>query len=220
MQRHEIPVRKSATYYTLGKPGPDTRRFWIVCHGYGQLADAFLANFRMLDTGSDVVVAPEGLNHFYKKGFAGEVGATWMTRLHRLSEIEDNAIYLQAIYDLFLPQLPPDVHIILLGFSQGTATVCRWAMRCRPHFHDLVLWAGLPPEDIDYAAERAYFSSKNLYLLYGSEDPFLTPDRLAMVQEIEAKNDIDFQEKTFEGGHEMLEHVLRELLEKMMGEAR
>lgn len=212
MQHHTLSVQRTAHYYVLGDPGPKIKQFWIVCHGYAQLADEFLENFRLLENDHTLVVAPEGLNHFYRKGFDGPVVANWMTRRHRAAEIEDYAHYLQALYEHYLPQLPSDVRIILLGFSQGTATVCRWMLEKQPFFHDLLLWAGLPPEDLDYSAHKAYLSDKKLYLLYGTHDPFLTPDRMHTVQEIETKNGIDFGERSFEGGHEILPDTLRELL--------
>lgn len=212
MQHHTLSIRRTAHYYAFGTPGPHIKQFWIVCHGYAQLADDFLENFRLLENEHTLVVAPEGLNHFYRKGFDGPVGANWMTRHNRQSEIEDNANYLQSLYDSYIPQLPPDVRIVLLGFSQGTATVCRWMLEKLPKFHDLLLWAGLPPEDLDYAAYKTYLADKKLYLLYGTTDPFLTPDRMNTVQEIETKNGIDFGERSFEGGHEILPDTLRELL--------
>ncbi len=212
MQQHTLSITRTAHYYSFGTPGPQIRQFWIVCHGYAQLADEFLENFRLLENEHTLVIAPEGLNHFYRKGFDGPVGANWMTRRHRQDEIRDYAQYLQDLYEHYLPQLPSDVRIVLLGFSQGTATVCRWVLEKLPHFHDLLLWAGLPPEDLDYAAQRAYLANKKLYLLYGTTDPFLTPDRMNLVQEIEDKNGIDFGEVSFEGGHEILPDTLRELL--------
>jgi predicted esterase len=215
MQHHQLSVARTAHFYSLGIPGPKVKQFWIVCHGYAQLADEFLENFRLLENEHTFVVAPEGLNHFYKKGFNGPVGASWMTRHQRLSEIEDYTNYLQTLYDQYLPQLPPDVRIVLLGFSQGTATVCRWMLEKRPRFHDLLLWAGLPPEDLDYSAHKEYLADKKLYLLYGTHDPFLTPDRMLMVQEIEDKNGIDFGERSFEGGHEILPDTLLELLKNL-----
>lgn len=214
MQHHRFPVERTAHYYTLGTPGPHIRQLWIVCHGYGQLADEFLKNFEQLHNDHTLVIAPEGLNHFYRKGFSGAVGATWMTRHNRENEISDYAGYLQSLYAHYLPQLPKDVRIILLGFSQGAATVCRWMLAQQPHFHDLLLWAGLPPEDLDYQNHHNYLSDKNLYLLYGTTDPFLTPDRMTLLREVEEKNGIDFGEQSFDGGHEIPAQVLHDFLQK------
>lgn len=203
MQHHTFSTVRTAHYHTLGQPGPAVSQLWIVCHGYGQLADAFLADFQPLVSEKTWVVAPEGLNHFYKKGFSGDVAANWMTRHYRDTAIADNAEYLQGLYEHLLAQLSPHVRIILLGFSQGTATVCRWILHKKPVFHDLVLWAGLPPEDLEYKPFQDYLGSKNLYLLYGTSDPFLTPDHLATLRNIEAESGLDFEEKTFHGGHEI-----------------
>ncbi len=215
MLHHTLPVPRTAHYFTLGTPGPHIRQYWLVCHGYAQLADEFLENFRLLDNGERYIVAPEGLNNFYKKGFAGDVTATWMTRRYRELAIADYANYLQLLHTQCLAQLPADVRVVLLGFSQGTATVCRWALAQQPHFHDLLLWSGMPPEDLNYGAQREYLADKNLYLLYGTSDPFLTPDHLKTVEAIEIKNDLDFQENPFVGGHDIPPEELRRFLERM-----
>ncbi|MEZ4894852.1 MAG: hypothetical protein R3A50_17685 [Saprospiraceae bacterium] len=215
MDAHKITISKTAHFFTLGTPGTHIKQIWIVCHGYAQLADDFLKEFISLDDGTRLVIAPEGMNHFYQRGFDGPVVANWMTRRHREDEISDYALFLQTLYKQFTAQCAPDVRVVLLGFSQGTATICRWMLRHQPHFHDLLLWAGLPPEDLDYAAHKEYLGSKNLYLLYGSHDPFLTPDRINMVDEIEQKNNIDFGARTFEGGHEIPQTTLADFIKKM-----
>lgn len=215
MKSHKITVPKTAHYFTLGTPGPHIRQIWFVCHGYAQLADEFLKEFEMLDDGTRLVIAPEGMNHFYRKGFDGPIVANWMTRRNREDEICDYCQFLQMVYNEYVVKCPLNARIIILGFSQGTATVCRWVLNHLPHFHDLLLWAGLPPEDLNYAAEQKYLSDKNLFLLYGSHDPFLTPDRLSSVEEIERKNNIDFDEQTFDGGHEILPQKLRDFINSL-----
>lgn len=215
MNHHTISVQKTGHYFTLGQPGPQVREFWVVCHGYAQTAEAFLENFRLLDDGTRLVVAPEGFNSFYRKGFSGEVVCNWMTKRFRESEILDYSNFLQTLYSQYVAQLSPEVRIVFLGFSQGSATVCRWVFEKQPKFKDLLLWAGLPPEDLDYRSLKNYLADKNLYLLYGTSDPFLTPDRMAVVSEIETKNGVDFDERQFSGGHEIPNDVLREFLNKL-----
>lgn len=210
-----ITIAKTAYYYLYGEPGPLVKQLWIVCHGYAQTADEFLQNFEVLSPETTLVVAPEGLNHFYKKGFDGPVGANWMTRRHRESAIEDNCNYLQQVFDEVCALVPADVRVVLLGFSQGTATICRWVLDKKPRFDDLLLWAGLPPEDLDYGREKAYLADKNLYLLYGTEDPFLTPERISTVSDLEAREGIDFEESPFSGGHEIQAEVLLAFLKKL-----
>jgi predicted esterase len=212
MPYHTLQIPRTARYCQYGEPGPHIRQFWLVCHGYAQLAGEFIENFRLLDPATTLVIAPEGFNYFYKKGFSGPVGANWMTRWRREEEIADYANYLNLLVASMQAKLAPNVRTVLLGFSQGTATVCRYMLAFRPRFDDLVLWGGLPPEDLDYAAHRDYLATKNLYLLYGTDDPFLTDDRLAELREIEDRGGIDFEERRFAGGHEIPPEALRSLL--------
>ena len=210
-----ITTRKTLPLYILGSPGPHIQQIWIACHGYAQLASDFANDLEALDDGKTLVICPEGSNYFYRKGFYGDVVSNWMTKHHRLEAIADNARYLQQVYDLFVDQVPDGVRIVLMGFSQGTATICRWVTETKPHFHDMVLWAGMPPEDIDYQQHLDYFSTKNLYLLYGTHDPLLTEERIQQVKDIEQQNNIDFGEELFSGGHEIPEEELRKLRDKL-----
>lgn len=211
MKHGTIAVSSTAHYFQLGEAGPHIRQFWLVCHGYAQLADEFLENFQSLDDGSTLVVAPEGLNHFYRKGFDGPVGATWMTRRHREDAIHDYTNYLQMLYQRQIGLLPTDVVVVLLGFSQGTATVCRWIFSEQPDFRHLVLWGGLPPEDLNYNTLHNYLIDKNLHYIIGDADPFITPERVLLYEDIKARNRLLFQEKKFSGGHEILPQALHEL---------
>jgi len=183
----------------------------MVCHGYGQLARTFIRRFRGLDDGETFVVAPEGLSHFYWEGYTGEPVASWMTKEHRLDEIADYANYLQTLYDHYLPQLAEDVQIILLGFSQGTATQCRWVMRNFPHFDHLVLWAGQLPDDLDYTAHTDFFSKKKLYFVYGTADPFVTEERVAWQQNFAEEQHLLFDVMLFDGKHEVEKKALQML---------
>ncbi len=216
MTPHALTVARTAHYYLLGTPGLHIRRYWLVCHGYAQLADEFLEAFRPLDDGTTLVVAPEGLNYFYKKGFGGPPGATWMTRQHRETEIEDYTAYLQQLHETLLQSLPADVQVVLLGFSQGVATITRWAVRRQPHCHAFVAWAGLLPEDEPYAAIAAYWKGKKRWFCYGNKDPFITPERMASFKRLLETHGLVFDSLPFEGGHEVPEGALR-ALERNLG---
>jgi predicted esterase len=210
-QAHKLTIPRTAHYYTIGKPSKKTRRFWMVCHGYGQLARTFIRRFKCLDDGETLVLAPEGLSLFYWEGYTGEPVASWMTKEHRLDEIADYANYLQTLYDLYLPQLAEDVQIILFGFSQGTATQCRWVMRNLPHFDHLVLWAGQLPEDLDYASQTGFFSKRKLHFVYGTADPFLTEERLAWQQNFAVEQHLPLDVMVFDGKHEVEKKALQKL---------
>lgn len=201
MQEHHVKISKTAHYYTLGTPGPAIKKCWIITHGYGQLASDFLKKFEPLTAPDTLIIAPEGLSRFYWGGFVGPVVSSWMTSKDRLDEIEDYCVFIQGLYDQYIPQCAPDVQINLLGFSQGTATQCRWIHRNQPFFHRLFLWAGLLPDDLDFRPLENYFNEKDLYFVYGTEDRFVTPERVQWQSGFAQQNHMDFTTITFEGKH-------------------
>lgn len=201
MVEHKLIVPRTARYYTLGTPSESIQNLWIVCHGYGQLGRYFVRHFSGLDDGKTMVVAPEALSRFYLDGFAGRVGATWMTKEDRLSEIEDQANYLNLLLKGQLQQLPKEVRVTVLGFSQGGATVCRWLAKGKVPVHRLVLWAASFPEDIDFAVGKAAFQQLPVALVYGTQDAFITPEGLEKKQALMSQLGIRPQVYTFEGGH-------------------
>ena len=85
----EINISLKTKYSTYGKFSDRTEKIWFVCHGYGQLAEYFIKNFEVLDAETNYVIAPQGLSKFYLKGFTGRVGASWMTKEDRLTDIEN-----------------------------------------------------------------------------------------------------------------------------------
>ena len=211
MEEHHFKFPKTVHYYSLGQATRTVRHFWIVCHGYGQLASKFLRRFAALEGEDTFVIAPEGMSRFYWGGFDGPVVASWMTRKDRLDEIDDYCNFIQHLYDHYLPLLHPEVQIHLLGFSQGTATQCRWIHARQPHFHSLTLWAGLLTDDLDFRPLQSYFADKKLLWVYGTEDQFLTPSRLQWQLDFAEKNLLNFQTLTFEGKHEVEEAPLLRL---------
>ncbi|RIJ33504.1 alpha/beta hydrolase [Pontibacter oryzae] len=209
MTEHNLTVPRTARYYTLGTPSESITDLWIVCHGYGQLARYFLRHFSVLDNGHTLVVAPEALSRFYLDGFSGRVGATWMTKEDRLSEIEDQAAYLNLLLKEQLAQLPENVRITVLGFSQGGATVSRWLATQQVPVHRLILWAASFPEDIDFATGKAAFTNLPVAMVYGTEDEFITPETLQRKQQLMQELGIAPQVYTFEGSHTLHPETLK-----------
>ena len=210
---YKLTVSRTAHYYSIGEPSEKIERLWIVCHGYGQLAKTFIRRFEDLEDGKTLVLAPEGLSKFYWEGFTGKPVASWMTREHRLDEIEDYCNYLKKLYELYMPQLSENVKVTILGFSQGTATVTRWLMRDFPKIDHLILWAGSLPDDIDFAPHADYFNSKKLVFAYGDKDPFLTEKRMTWVKKLIEKNKLEFEEFPFEGEHTVEREALKRLVQ-------
>lgn len=210
-QKHTKTVQRTAHYYTIGTPSKTVNYFWLVTHGYGQLASQIIHKFDGFDSAKHLIVAPEALNKFYWK--RPQVGATWMTSAHRLDEIEDYTSYLKGIYDEFISQLNKDVKIILFGFSQGCQTQFRWILKAQPNFHHFIIWAGLMPDDIDFKPFQNYFKNKQLHWVYGDKDEFLNATLLDWQTNHAKEQGIDFQTTTFHGKHRIDRTVLHELWE-------
>ncbi|RSK50246.1 alpha/beta hydrolase [Hymenobacter rigui] len=187
MQAREqhLAVTRSARYYQLGELTPATRRVWFVVHGYGQLAAYFIRHFAHL-TAADpalVVIAPEGLSRFYLQGSSGRVGATWMTKDDRLTEIADYVGYLNQLAASILPQAAPETEITVLGFSQGAATISRWLAKAVFRPSHLVLWAGGFPPDMELPTATHLLRQVPVTLVCGTEDEYVSEVQLRQQQQ-------------------------------------
>src|SRR5687768_10372624 len=139
---HRIQVRRNARFYTLGE-SRSARELWLVCHGYGQLAARFITNFSELAEPDRLVVAPEGPLRFYldpmdRPAAERRVGASWMTRVDRENDIAEYIELLDQVAAAAADGRP--IPIVALGFSQGAATVTRWAAATQQPITRLVLW--------------------------------------------------------------------------------
>jgi predicted esterase len=216
VQEHHLSVTRSARYFTLGDSARGVAEVWFLCHGYGQLAGRFLEKLRGLDDGRRYLVAPEGLSRFYLSESPTErrVGASWMTREDRLTEIEDYVRYLDAVYAAVFRELDRTrVTVHALGFSQGAPTVSRWAATGTGLIDRLVLWGGEFPPDLDLSRESTVerLRAARLTLVYGRSDEFITPKVVATTTARLRQHAIPYKEIVFDGGHEVSAAVLPEL---------
>lgn len=214
MKEHQIKFPKTAHYYTLGQPNKKTKKFFIVFHGYGQLASRIIQKFDQL--GEDCfIVAPEGFSRFYWNEQQGIVGASWMTKANRLSEIEDYSNYIEYLYNHFKNQLPGDASIHILGFSQGGTTAMRWIERNRPQFDNLILWGASFPMDLNYHTLQAYLTTKKIFLVYGRQDEYLSKERLEVHERFTKEQALNFETIWFEGKHVIDRSVLHDLVNNL-----
>ena len=213
MTEHHLAVTRTARYYQQGELSAQTRQVWFVCHGYGQLAAYFSRHFAFLSAASPntVIIAPEGLSRFYLQGNGGRVGASWMTRDDRLHEIDDHIGFLNQLAEGVLAECPADVHITVLGFSQGTATVSRWLTSAPIRPHHLILWAGSFPEDVDATLAQQLFSGLKTTLVVGTNDEYISVAQATRQQEHLAGLGAISQLITFAGKHELNRAVLEQL---------
>jgi predicted esterase len=161
------------------------------------------------------------LNRFYVEQTPGphgpdsRVGATWMTREDRLREIEDYVGYLDTLSDEIFRTIPRDkVSLTVLGFSQGVATVARWAVHGRTRPDHLILWAERLPPEIDLGAGAEELAAiPRLSVVVGLKD--LEAQRvLSLEKDRFQRLGLRYAHHSFDGGHHLDEDTLRKLAQE------
>jgi predicted esterase len=208
MQEHVIRVERTARYHVLGTPGREIRCCWVVLHGYGQLAASLLPQCEPLAAPNTLVVAPEGLSRFYVGSTApadhteAKVGASWMTREARETEIADYVAFLDRLHTHLVEACAARFDTCVLGFSQGVATAARWAaLGNAPPPTRLVLWAGRAPDELWTDAARHRLENTELVLAAGDADPYISPADLERAAEHARGLGYRVRVLTFRGGH-------------------
>ena len=199
---NHIKTEKSARYYQLGNANNNIKNLLIVFHGYGELAEEFISNFTEISNDETLIVAPEALNKFYLRGFYGKVGATWMTKEDRKSDIEDYVNLINNIFKKVSNQLNIDkVKITVLGFSQGTHTAVRWLNSSKIKIDNLLLWSGTFPHDCNYIERNEYWSKINSLILLGNSDKLISEKHIQSEIEFMDSQKLIYKIINYNGGH-------------------
>lgn len=200
MQENHIDITKTARYYTIGKLNEHTKEVWFILHGYAQLAKNILEKFEGLGSDEILFVAPEGLNKFYSRGFAGNPVASWMSSEDRLNEIKDYCAFLNQLYVSFELEKNPQININVFGFSQGVTTASRWIMSNNFRFNKFVLYAGeIAKEYHQYLPVR--LANIPSVFVRGNADSLVAEERIENLMRLY----INTKHKliNFDGGHEV-----------------
>lgn len=212
--QHNIEITKTARYYSLGSFG-EPNELWICLHGYAHRAENFIENFRPIVTDDRLIIAPEGLSRFYTRGFGGTVGASWMTREDRENEIKDYVIYLEKLYTEVLTKCDskPD-RIVLFGFSQGVPAILRTIAETGIRADEIVMWSGDVPRDLNFEGFLSNAKDVRKWLLYSKTDPLVRQEIYSETQELLNTHSIRYKVLHFDGGHEIPEAALKELVSR------
>ena len=190
---------------------------WIACHGYGQLAAALARALEPIAHGTRVLVAPEGLSRFYldeplkRHGADSPVGASWMTREDREHEIADQVAYLDSLAATVRREVPSATQLVVLGFSQGVATVCRWLAHGGTRAHWLILWSGPLPRDLPMDRGAQLFGGARITLVAGDADRVVPPQSLERDLAALRGLGLDAELVRHAGGHTLHADTLRGL---------
>jgi predicted esterase len=217
MQQQEIEFNFKARYHKLGDVSTNTKQIWFVLHGYGQLAQYFLRKFAVLEQHNICVIAPEGLSRFYLENFeagkgrkSNRVGASWMTRENREMDIQNYISYLNSVHQKEIGSV--NIPITIVGFSQGSATASRWALQENLRYNRLILWAGVFPPDMNFETGKHVLQKKEVLMVYGKQDPFLTDDRFTEMKVITDKLGAHIGIVAFNGDHDIDQETLLKLI--------
>jgi predicted esterase len=212
---HHLSVPRTARYLTEGEL-ESAEEVWFVLHGYSMLAANFLKWFGPAARPGRLLVAPEGLSraYFTDRG-PRRVGASWMTREDREAEIEDYVRYLDLLADRVMAGVPGSPRIEVHGFSQGTATGCRWTAFGRHQISRLMLWCGAVPPDLPLDRYGPVLMRSGLELAIGARDALVKPEELEAEVVRLAAAGLHPPVHRFEGGHT----VDARTLESLIGEA-
>ena len=217
---HRIEVRRTARFWSLEPTEGAPKGTLYVLHGYGQLAEFFIRKFKPVADSGWRVVAPEGGHRFYLEGFSGRVGASWMTKEDRLTDIADYVCYLDRLRSE-RRSTDPEPHV-LLGFSQGVATAFRWLIMGiggAESWKGVVAHSGVIPPDLPEVG-CGLSKAMTLHLIAGRNDAFI--DNLEHRFDSAEQEWIrlggkpgDCRRHTFDGGHRVDIPTLLGVLKEM-----
>jgi predicted esterase len=204
---HFLSVSKTARYYTLGELSETTREIWLVLHGYAQLAGDFIQSFSVLSIPDRLIIAPEGLNRFYAKGFGGKPVASWMTSESREEEITDYVNYLNTLVSQF--QLSnSSAQIVLLGFSQGVAAASRWLHQTNLPVSKFIICSGEIASELQNPISQSLIKTPLVYIT-GTKDNLISQEKQENVNLF--MKGLNATQISFEGGHVLNTDLLLKL---------
>lgn len=211
---HSFQYLKTFRYYTYGDPVKAKTALYVL-HGYGQLAEYFIRKFHELDE-SIFIIAPEGMHRFYVNGTSGRVGASWMTKEARTTDISDTINWLDKLEEEINSKYKFDKKIIL-GFSQGGATAARWSTYGKYKPDSIIYWASVFPPDLEEELSKEIDINKNNHFVLGNKDEYFSEQQQVEILNYYAER--GFQTHLFEGNHTIhhpiLTHVLRNVQKKI-----
>lgn len=214
----ESQFEHSKTFrYRILNEGSKAKKALYVLHGYGQLVEYFIQKFRHLSE-EYVIIAPEGMHRFYLRGASGRVGASWMTKEARETDISDTLSYLDAL-DTKISSEYDFEQKYLLGFSQGGATAARWNQLGASDFDALILWASVFPPDLPNTIHSAVADNGKTehkasnYFVIGHEDEFYSTENQEKL--IEAYLSKEYRIKRYKGRHDIVNNTLTEILDEL-----
>ena len=214
--KHNISFEFSSSYITCNKLTDNTENIWIVFHGYGQLSKYFIRRFDVLDGDKNYIIAPQGLSKFYVDEDYKNVGASWLTKEDRGSDLLNQQKYLIKLMDELKLKIDfSKIKINLFGFSQGVSALTRLLMNYNMKVNNVIIWAGWVPDEF-FNINKDVLKDTNLFFVVGNKDKYynnpIIKGYLKKIKNILNK-EIDYF--VFNGGHIVDRKVLKKINEKL-----
>ena len=210
--KKQISIPKTHKYSQLGEFSKKTNTVWIVLHGYGMLSEFFIKKFECILNDSTVVIAPEGSNRFYLENNYYRVGASWMTKLDKEKDIEDNISFIKTLYSNIVDEIGhSNFKLNTLGFSQGGATLVRWIMSNNITIDSLILWGSDVPKDCLTEEKKSRWSSIDVKLVIGSQDEYINEENKQKVIDLINSYGLKYELVEYEGSHKIIEKELEKI---------
>lgn len=194
-------------------PATQVRHIWMMFHGYGQLARFFIRKFQPLPPGS-LLVVPQGLSKFYLSDSYERVGASWLTKEDRLTDLANQLTYLDQVYKAISQEIDTaQTTLNVVGFSQGCATAVRWLVHAGLPFDRLILWAGLFPHDVPPGQGHLLRPGARVQLVYGTQDKYVSQEAIRQqIMTVSAALKTP-EVVSFDAGHEIPSEAWQQLME-------
>ena len=210
--KKQISIVKTYKYSQLGEFSKKTNTVWIVLHGYGMLSEYFIKKFECILNDRTVVIAPEGSNRFYLENNYYRVGASWMTKLDKEKDIEDNISFIQTLYSNIIDEIGhTNFKLNTLGFSQGGATLVRWIMSNSITIDSLILWGSDIPKDCLTKEKKSRWSLIDVKLVIGNQDEYINEENKQKVIDLISSYGLKYELVEYEGSHKIIEKELEKI---------
>ena len=210
--KKQISIVKTHKYSQLGEFSKKTNTVWIVLHGYGMLSEYFIKKFECILNDRTVVIAPEGSNRFYLENNYYRVGASWMTKLDKEKDIEDNISFIQTLYSNIIDEIGhTNFKLNTLGFSQGGATLVRWIMSNSITIDSLILWGSDIPKDCLTKEKKSRWSLIDVKLVIGNQDEYINEKNKQKVIDLISSYGLKYELVEYEGSHKIIEKELEKI---------
>ena len=175
LEDKEISYTTTNSYSTLNTLTNTTKNVWFVCHGMGYLSRYFLKYFEGLNSNENYIIAPQAQSKYYIPPKFKHVGSSWLTKENTLKETDNVMRNFDAIFAA--ENLPSNVNLIVLGYSQGVSVSMRYIAKRQLQCSQLILHSGGIPKELN-THDFAFLNAK-VSMIYGTEDEYLNEQRIA-----------------------------------------